>query len=216
MDETIQHELDKFFARYPLRQMGSHEILVQANEEPEGIFYLVSGQVRQYDISLQGSEIVVNVFKPPAFFPMSWAVTGMPNRYFFEAASEVTVRVAPAAATVRFLYENPAVMFDLLRRVYSGVEGLQRRMAHLMGGTAKTRVVFELLIECKRFGTRQPDGSYTIDIHEDELARRSGMTRETVNRELARLKRQRLVSVSRRQLIVRDLSLLEQVLGEGL
>jgi len=216
MDEMVRQKVEAFFTGYPVRQLGKQEMLVQANEQPEGIFYLVRGQVRQYDIAPQGSEIVVNVFKPPAFFPMSWAVTGVPNRYFFETASEVAVHVAPAEAAVSFLRANPDVLFDLLKRVYSGVEGLQRRMAHLMGGTAKTRVVFELVIECKRFGKQQPDGSYIIDIHEDELARRSGMSRETVNRELADLKHQHLVSVSHQQLTIRDLGQLERLLGEGL
>lgn len=216
MDEVIRQKVEAFFAVYPVRQLDKQEVFVQANEQPEGIFYLVRGQVRQYDISPQGSEIVVNVFKPPAFFPMSWAVTGTPNRYFFETASEVEVRVAPAEAVVRFLQDDPDVLFDLLKRLYSGVEGLQRRMAHMMGGTARTRVVFELVVECKRFGKQQPDGSYVVAVHEDELARRSGMSRETVNRELADLKRQRLVSVDHRRLTICNLGQLEQILGEGL
>lgn len=216
MDEAVKQKIEAFFGRYPARRLGKREVLIHAGDEPEGIFYLARGQVRQYDISPQGSEIVVNVFKPPAFFPMSWAVTGMPNRYFFETATNVELHVAPRQEAVNFLRGNPDVLFDLLRRVYSGAEGLQRRMAHLMGGTAKTRLVFELVTEGKRFGNQQPDGSVAVAVHEDELARRAGMSRETVNRELAGLKRQRLVSVGRQQLVIPDLDRLEHMLGEGL
>jgi len=41
-------------------------------------------------------------------------------------------------------------------RVYSGTDGLIGRLAHLMAGTARSRVLYELLIECRRFG--QPRG----------------------------------------------------------
>jgi len=216
MDEQVAHKINAFFAKYPERQFDGGHLLASANEELPGIIHLIDGQVRQYDISTQGNEVVVNVFKPPAFFPMSWAMTHTPNRYFFETSSPVRAHIVPSEDAIQFLRDNPDVTFDLLSRVYSGLEGLQRRMAHLMGGTARTRVLYELITEAKRFGKQRPNGEYVIDMHEDELARRAGLTRETVNREMMALKRAKLVSVDHKQLIICDLPLLEQELGEDL
>lgn len=212
----IEAKVATFFDHYPLRHVPAGEIIIQAGDEPEGIFYLVQGQVRVYDIAPNGSEVVVNVFKPHAFFPMNWAATGLPNRYFYESSAESDVRVAPARDVLAFVRDNPDILFDLLRRVYTGVEGLQRRMAHLMGGTARSRLVFELLIECRRFGIRQANQSYRLTIHEEELARRAGMSRETVNRELGKLKDEGFVGMQRHDLIVRNLDGLQQLLGENL
>jgi CRP-like cAMP-binding protein len=216
MDDLIKHKIADFFAKYPERHFDQGQLLVQANESPSGIFHIVSGQVRQYDISDQGNEIVVNVFKAPAFFPMSWAITNTPNRYFFEAATSLEVHMVPAVDAVDFIKQNPDVMFNLLARLYSGVEGLQRRMAHLMGGTAPTRVAFELVIACKRFGEKQLNNAYSIEINEEELAHRSGMTRETINREVSALKQQGLIAVDHKRIIVKDLQRLEAQLGERL
>jgi len=216
MDKSVLAKVEAFFAQYPTKHFEKGHIVIHAHEEPAGVFYLVRGQVRQYDITVRGSEVVVNVFKPPAFFPMMWAVSRTPNRYFFEAITSVTVRLAPADAVVAFVQANNDVLFDLLSRVYSGVEGMQRRMAHLMGGTARTRVLFELLTECKRFGRLQPDGSWAIALHEEELARRAGLTRETVNRMLVDLKKQQLITIARKQIVVRNSTELEKELGEDL
>ena len=216
MDSRLRDKLDTFFASYPLHVFDVGELLVQANDPPLGIFYLEKGIVRQYDISQQGTEIVVNVFKTPAFFPMAWAITGIPNRYFFEALLPVKTRVAPPEDVVKFLQNNNDVMFNLLSRLYSGVEGMQRRMAHLMGGSARTRLIFELITECKRFGTRSEDGEYVLTIREDELGARAGLTRETVNRELMELKRQGFVNVEQKKLVVRNMQQLEEELGERL
>lgn len=216
MDDDVKQKITTFFAQFPLKQFAKGQMLVHAGENPPGIFYILSGQVRQYDISDQGNEVVVNVFKEPAFFPMSWATTGTPNRYFFAAATDLTVHIAPAAKTVAFLKGHPDVTFDLLTRLYSGVEGLQRRMAHLMGGSAQTRVTFELGVAGKRFGMMQPDGSCKLDINEEELARRSGMTRETINRELSALKRQELIAVDHGHIVITSLARLEATLGERL
>lgn len=216
MDETVKQKIEKFFASYPLKHFEKDQILIYAGDNPSGVFHIVDGQVRQYDINDQGEEIVVNVFKSPAFFPMNWAINDTPNKYFFEASMPVEARVAPAADVVSFLHSNPDVTYDLLSRLYSGTDGVQRRMAHLMGGSARSRVVFELVIECKRFGEHQKDGSYLLVVHEDELARRAGLSRETVNRELGKLKATGLIGVSHKDMIVNNLDKLEEELGEGL
>ena len=214
MDQVVRQKVQAFFDAYPLNTFDKKQILVQAGDEPPGVMYVIEGQVRQYDITAQGEEIVVNVFQSPAYLPMSWAITGTKNRYFYEAATQVAVRIAPKTDVVAFVKANPDVMFDLLSRVYSGVEGMQRRMAHLMGGTARTRVAYELLIECKRFGERQSGNAYLVNIHEEELARRAGLSRETVNRELGKLKHDKLLKVSHKRLLIQDLTLLEQALGD--
>lgn len=216
MTSEIAKKIEAFFDNYTLRGMVQGHILIQAGDEPSGIFYLVEGEVRQYDISTHGDEIVVNVFKPPAFFPMSWAINRTPNQYFFEAATEISYRQAPAEAVVNFLKTNPDVTFDLLSRLYSGTNGLLRRMAHLMGGNARSRLLFELVVECRRFGQIQPDGSYLIALSEAELAKRAGLSRETVSRELTKLRGTNLVVVNRQGLVIRNLSDLEQELGNDL
>jgi CRP-like cAMP-binding protein len=83
MTLPVTKKVEQFFSRYPLKQYDKGEILILADEDPKYIYNLVEGHVREYDISYRGDEIVVNVFKPPAFFPMSWPIAKTPNRYFF-------------------------------------------------------------------------------------------------------------------------------------
>jgi len=209
-------KVDKFFKAYPLKRFEKGYLLIYAGFVPSGIFYLKSGRVRQYDVAENGEEIVVNVFKPPAFFPMSWAINKTPNQYFFEADSAVTVRQAPADKAVEFIKTNPDVMLDLLSRVYSGTDGLLRRTAHLMASNARTRLLFELIVQCRRFGEKQTDGSYHVKINESDLAKRAGLSRETVSREISGLKKSHVISVSRQAIVLRDLDKLEAELGSNL
>src|SRR3989338_3510127 len=216
MEPSVASKVEAFFGRFLLKQAGVDEVLIRAGEDPPGIFYLVSGQVKEYDISGQGNEVVVNVYKPPAFFPMSWAINQTPNRYFFETIPPSSFRQAPAEQTLAFLKANPDVVFDLLSRVYSGTNGLLRRMAHLMGSSARTRLLFEILIECRRFGRQKLDGSWAVKIHENELANRAGLSRETVSRELTKIKELDLVDVDHSGISIKDPDKLEEALGDDL
>jgi len=114
----------------------------------------LSGKVTQYDISYRGDEIVINIFKAPAFFPMAWAINKTENKYFFKVEDKSIIRVAPPEEVVFFLKQNPEVMFNLLSRVYRGIEGILARTVHLMAGSARSRLMYELLIECRRFGQK--------------------------------------------------------------
>jgi CRP-like cAMP-binding protein len=216
MPDDIKAKVARFFEQYPLRTFDKREIVVRAEAALPGVFYLIEGRVSQYDITPTGSEVVVNVFKPGVFFPMSWAINNTPNHYFFEASTKVTAHVAPAADAVQFLKDNPDVTFDLLSRVYRGADGVLRRMAHLMGGDSKTRLSFELLNAAYRFGEQRQDGSVLIGLSEGDLARHSGLARETISRLMQNLKATGLVEVDSHGIILKDTHELETKLGGDL
>ena len=216
MVTQVTEKVRLFFEKYPVREFSKQQILIQAGEEPAGVFYLVAGRVNQYDISVSGAEVVVNVFQPPAFFPMSWAINKAPNLYFFEAAVDVVVHQAPAADVVEFLRREPDVLFDLLSRVYRGSDGLLRRLAHLMGGDAKSRLLFEIVIAAYRFGKPDDKGVTHLPFKEGELAKHSGLARETVNRLIQGFKADGLVEVGGNGLTIPDVAKLEAQLGTAL
>ena len=216
MDKSTQENatVKEFFSQYPNKMYKKGQILVYGGDDPEHIFYLTKGTVKQYDIGKNGDEVVVNVFKPYTFFPMSWAINKQHNPYFFEAETDIELHTAPADATVFFLKAHSDIMFDLLRRLYSGTDGLQRRMAHLMGGTAETRLVFELVTQCKRFGKDLDKKGVSLLATDSSLAEKTGLTRETVSREMSKLAKRSLLVRQGRFILVPDIRSLEEHLGD--
>lgn len=190
--------------------------MLRPDEPLSSVFYIIEGRVSEYDITPGGNEVVVNAFKPGAFFPMSSALNQLPNAYFFEASTGVKAHAAPPETAVRFLKDNPDVTLDLLARVYRGTDGVLRRMAHLMGGDAKSRLLFELLNAANRFGDMRPDGSIAIPLKENDVARHSGLARETVNRHIQILKAKGQLEVSHQGMVIKDVRELETLLGTRL
>lgn len=214
MDASIARVIEEFFTQYPKRKYSKGQILIFSGEGGDVVYNLVSGRVKQYDVTYRGDEIILNVFKPPAFFPMSLAINHSQNTYIFEAETEIVVRQAPAEAVVEFLEVNPSVLFDLLSRVYIGVDGLLGRMTHLMAGSAKARLIYELLIACRRFGEKEDGSEWQLSMSESDLGARAGLSRETVSREMKKLVDESLVKVGRGKIIVDDISKLEIKLGQ--
>ncbi len=211
MNQRILDKLEEHFSISDVIPYSRGKIITFANQEPEGVSFLLDGVVEQYDITPEGNKITVNIFKPTAFFPMSWAINKTPNSYFFAALADVRVKRADTDKTILFLQNNPDVTFDLLSRVYKGTDALLKRLVLAASGIASSRLIFELLIEAYRFGVDLEDNKTLIKVRQSNLAARSGLARETVSRELHKLEANKTVTLTKEGIIL-DKAVLEKKL----
>ena len=214
MKMAFSDKIKKFFTKYPERSFSDGQIIIYSGDQPKDIYYLVSGQVRQYSITDQGKEIVINVFKEPSFFPINPLDIQAANPYFYEAISSSTIKIAPFKDVLNFFKNktNYDATFELIRYLVLNINDVQQRLTYVMGESAKNRAFFELLQECNQSGQKQKNGNYIVPIHEDELAKRTGLSRETINRELAVLRKLKIIAVTHRALIIKNIKKLKQKL----
>lgn len=206
----IIKKLDRFFGQYKFIKFRKREIIIRADDQPLGIFYLKSGVTREYVISPKGEELTLNIFRPYAFFPMPYALNQTINNHFYEAQTPVEAWRAPTDAVVEFLKKEPEVTLDLLSRIYRGLQGLFLRMEYLMGGSATERLIAELVIYGKRFGeVKNGQVEVNLRLTQKDLAAQTGTARETVGRILKSLSQKKLIVFKRKKLIINDLGGLE-------
>ncbi len=203
MTSATSDKLDSFFSKYPLRAYQKGQVLIHAGDNPQHIFYIVKGKVRVYDISHRGDEVIVHAYDAGAFFPMAWVITGIDNRFFYDVEETVEVRIAPPHEVIAFLHAHPDLLVDLLTRVYTKVDGLLDKMMNLMTGSAFRRVLYELVVECRRFGKKSDEGCI-IMLNEQDIASRAGLSRDTLSRELKKVVRESLVRVTRSGIVISD------------
>jgi len=202
INHRILDKLSAFFSDSDDRTYRKGDIITFANQDPEGVLFIVEGVVEQYDVTPEGNKVIVNIFKPSSFFPMSWAINKTPNVYFYAALTEVKLKRAHPDKVAKFLQDNPDVMFDLLSRIYIGTDGLLRRLVLAASGIAANRLIFELLIEGHRFGDDLNGTKKIVKIKQSSLAARSGLARETVSRELHKLEREGFVKLTKSGIVL--------------
>ncbi len=167
---------------------------LNANDERDDqIFYIEKGRVIQYTINSRGEKVILNIFKEGAFFPMNYALTGKKSKYFFATDGEVMTRQAPTEEVLQFLENNSVVMFDLMSRVASGLEGVFERLGLAMSGSLESRVLAELHLSAERFGYYEDeDGGRTLEmpLSVTRLAELVGASREATSRVVNQLIRE--------------------------
>ena len=215
MSQNNAQQINEFFGKYKLKHFKKGEYLMRAGSEPEGIYSLTQGVVRQVVTTKKGEELTVNTYHPPAFIPLTWALDDIANKYDYIAFTDVDAYVAPAKETTEFLKSNPEVLFDLTKRLLSGLNGLLVKTEHLMDHSAQERLVLTLLQLAYRYGSSE-SGTKQVQIHllltHRELATFSGLSRETVSNEMKSLSNGGYITNEHRTVVIADLTQLEELL----
>lgn len=196
MDTAKTKEFENFYKQFTIRSYKKGEMLIRADDDPQGIFCLTKGYVRQYTISKTGFELTLHILKPVSYFPMVWAVNGTPNVYFFEALTPVEVGRAPRDQVVDFIKDKPTVIFELLSELIEDYAESLTRIEHLVFSDAYRRVISVLLYIAKHFGQQQ--GSGTLVNHrftQQDIATLVGVARETASNELVKLEKKGLIQM---------------------
>ncbi len=214
MSLTPVKTLDVFFGKYTKIKYKKGDIIIRPLDVPQGIFYLKKGFVRMYLLGANGSMLMLQIFKPNSFFPMTWGVNDTQNMYYFEAMNRVEVMRAPKEDVVKFLHENPDVLFNLASRLLTGVSGILKRIEHLVMDNAYDKTILLLLYLAENIGEKEGRGAkLTIHVTHREISAWIGTTRETASLQVEKLKSRRVIEYRRRELVIPDLNVLERELS---
>ena len=203
-------DFETFYKQFSTRKYKKGENLIRADDNPQGIFYLTKGYVRQYAISKTGIELTLQILKPIAYFPLIWAINGAPNIYFYEALTSVEVGRAPKDQVVSFIKNKPAVILELMSKLLGDYAETLSRIEHLVFSDAYRRVISVLIYIAKHFGKESKQG---IMVHhrftQQDIATLVGVARETASIEIGIIERKGLVQYIDHAMIFKNIAKLE-------
>lgn len=204
-------KLTAFFTHHNPIEFEKGEIILQADDLSSDIFYIESGFVKVYRIAESGEELTLFILKPEDIFPQVINSVGLPNLYYFEALTNLSVRRTPKETLMNFLKKEPELFYDLTDHFLTRFGGLLTRMEYLLLNSAHTKVVTTLLICASNLGEKSGgDVVVKIPLTHKDIANLTGITRETTCLEMKKLERMGLVKRLGRLLVVRDMKRLEK------
>lgn len=190
---VVREKVLQFFGKGKAFSIPEKTTIIQADTKPDVIYFLTDGAVKQTTNTPAGNEIILNTFKSPAFFPLIQMMTGIPNRYTFVSLTTINGFTRPVADVEAFLRQEPTVLFDLTARLMSGLDAMLTKIELLMVETAAGRVeaaLKNLAIRYAETGTKVKNSQFLpipLPVTHQVLADMTGLTRETVTREIGHL-----------------------------
>ena len=216
MDPKVKKRVKEFFTPFGSLTIKKGELIITPETQLNKVFYLESGFVRMFSISITGEELSLHTFRPGSFFPLLLIIAGIKNSYYFVASTSVKLRFASTAKVINFLKNEPDVLFDLCVRLARGLHGNLVRLEHIVLDQSYTQLVSLLLYFANHFSQKSGNVQMiAFPLTHKELAAWIGSSRETISRKLDILRTKNLIKNKGKYILISDIKLLEKELNKA-
>jgi CRP/FNR family cyclic AMP-dependent transcriptional regulator len=191
-------------------------LLVDANEEPRGVFYIRSGYVKGYRISKEGEVQLVAILGSHEIFPLYWALDEDHDRHFYETMSETVVQLLPKSEFKSAVMHDKALLRITVTTLLLAFRWSHQRIENLQLRSSRERVAFRLLYLADHFGTKEEGDiiNISVPIVDQDLADAVASTRVTVNRIMRDFISEKLLERSDHHINILDYEGLTDIAGE--
>jgi CRP/FNR family transcriptional regulator, cyclic AMP receptor protein len=189
------------------------EFIIRPGGTPSGIFYIVSGLVKAYDITKYGEENLLIIRRAGEVLGLTWAITGDDRHIIYATLAPTTVLQISREQFVNFIHDNPSAALPLVDMLVDMYRLHSERILNLEYRTVRERLISFLFTTARRFG-RQTDDGLVIDVplrHQD-IASSISATRETTGREITALERAGLLTNHQSIIVLKDTEKLRRYL----
>lgn len=203
--ESQQNALVNLFHQGTRLTYKKGEFVIRPGETPSGVFYVVSGLVKAYDITKYGEENLLIIRKPTEILGLTWAITGENRNIIYATLTPTELLQISREQFTTFIRENPAAALPLIDMLIDMYRLHSERIMTLEYRSVRERLISFLLSTARRFGDDDDDGENVVVLkvplkHQD-IASSISATRETTSRELAYLERQKLIAREQQSII---------------
>ena len=189
-----------------LRERPRKTCLYLAGDVADRVFILHGGRVDALHVTDGARTINLGLYGPTDVFGESCLWTTAAREHMAVTATAVLYSEIPRALLRLLLDDHPAAASVFAEQAIVRRDLVIRRLSIAMSASVRTRLA-EQLLALGEHGRETPDGrELAFPLTHHEIAALIGTTRETVSVELQRLRREGLILIRRRQIVLRDLS----------
>ncbi|HTH71793.1 MAG TPA: Crp/Fnr family transcriptional regulator [Candidatus Pristimantibacillus sp.] len=189
------------------------EFVIRPGGPPQGVFYILTGLVKAYDITKYGEENLLIIRKPGEVLGLTWAITGEDRSIIYSALARSELLQISREEFVNFVRTNPMAALPLMDMLVDMYKLHSERILNLEYRTVRERLVSFLLTTAKRFGHQTPEGLVLrVPLRHQDIASSISATRETTGRELSALERQGLLKSYQSIITLKDVKKLRRFL----
>ncbi len=209
--------LGQFAGQFPKSYFRKDSLIYDGSIASGQVFYIESGLVRQYCVSMSGTILMTHLFRPGAVFPPTALAKTELNSCYFEAFTPAVTRVIPLDAFIKYLRSHQDFLMDYVSRLSRYFGLLSHRLNLLSGYSAYQRTAAALIYLGERIG-KSLDNNDRLIIDEvlthKDLGAWIGTTRETTSIQMKTLQKKGLISYKERKIIIEKWNDLLQESGQ--
>jgi CheY-like chemotaxis protein len=185
------------------KKLRKKEILFVEGDSAKYLYFLISGKVKTFRTNEQGKEYITQVYKEKDFFGYSSLLDT--NSYIETAVSIEEAEVAAIAKQdfYQLLISNNELYSKFIRFITSDLSETNDKLIKLAYNSARKRVAEAIIYLAKKYHIELGNG-VTFSVCRDDLSAISGVSPESVSRNLTDLRTERLIELQNGKVRILD------------
>ena len=185
------------------KKLRKKEILFVEGDSAKYLYFLISGKVKTFRTNEQGKEYITQVYKEKDFFGYSSLLDT--NSYIETAVSIEEAEVAAIAKQdfYQLLISNNELYSKFIRFITSDLSETNDKLIKLAYNSARKRVAEAIIYLAKKYHD-ELDNGVTFTVCRDDLSSISGVSPESVSRNLTDLRTERLIELQNGKVRILD------------
>jgi len=181
-----------FYRNNPVIKFSRGETILLIDEVPKCVYSVKSGVIEESSITADGSRQSIFFEIIGDIFPKSWAFARTPTTLFeYTAFTDCELYVISRDDFLTQMAYNIDFTKKMLDRLVSILLGNKLKIEALERPHAEQKLAYTFRYLCLLYGAGRGNGLVRIEVPltQQDLAELTGLTRETTNSELSKLKR---------------------------
>ena len=175
---------------------------------PTGVFQLIEGKVKKYKTVLDNQEQIIYIYTKNDLFGHHALLSSERYQDTSEALEDITVNFISKENFLMLLDKIPQLKDALLENISHEFGVLANTIAVLAQKSQNIRLSLFLMVLQKRFASKDAN-SKGVDITREDLANIIGTSRESLSRSLNYLKKEKLITIEKKVIVVLNEELME-------
>ncbi|BCU82750.1 anaerobic regulatory protein [Polycladomyces abyssicola] len=207
-------ELEKISHITVLRHYRKHSTIFVEGQPFRTVYFIQSGIVKVTRVEKNGNEQVMGLLHKGDMFPHVGFFGDSPYPGTAVTVTDCQLLAISMDDFDRLLDSNPLIAKSVMKMMDQRLLYLQRRLQEVISGDVHRKVVITLLRLVEEYGTQREDGVFvSIPLTHQDFANMLGMSRESVNRVLNQLKKDQLLDINRKGILIYDPDALQRTLS---
>lgn len=191
----------KLISERKIRNIKKKQIIYYEGDTANGIYLVVSGNVKTLKISADGRELLTGMYGPEEYFGVAALLASENYHETAEATEDTALCLLPREPLEELINRYPDVSNQFIKILANNVLNKEEQLLQLAYHSVRKRMA-EVLI--RLFKQNGPDLSDRVNVSRDNLAAMAGMATETVSRILSDFKEEGLIERKASQIIILD------------
>ncbi len=206
-DDVGEEDLKKISSCFSERFYPRHSIIFFQADEGNKFYIVKSGSVKVFRITEDGREITFDVMTKGNFFGEMAILDGYDRSATAQTNRPSILLEMEGGKFQDFIRSTPALAINVIKTLSMRIRWANERIENLVFNYAYERIVNLVAKLGKMYGVPCPEGlKVELKFTHQELASLAGTSRETVTRSLLKMRKEGLLELKDRYLIIKNSS----------